>query len=460
MHSQICFYNKIYINPYMKNNSLDKLYFNDQFDDNGYDLGQLAECFESNGRIGVKVDGNEIIPAIYDKIRLVKYEGMFSSYFIALVGIKDEVDQSIKWGILSNENTKIEDPIFDKVWFHVKDSTIRLKKDEKYYVLNIENNVPRFEIDNYSYVGDFISFSIFNHIPEINKYLLDNNIEDRKYAIMKKDDKYGIILDNGTVLVKPLLFKKIENFTIIREYGVLQLRAMARTGGGYRVDIDYRGYFFGIIPPDYYDILKVTENRFIAQNSNKMWGIIDNCNNVICDFDYLDYFPNNNPLFSWKPNKESEIFVCDKGKVLVNINNGERISEFYDSIFWYENNSFCRVGKDGKYGIATASGEVVIPCIYERIYGLYHNDNGYQANDVIFDGVHGKIVNNDFKKDPIPNHSSVEDTHRNNTYEPISPEPPTYVRYAGSYAQDEMGYSDDDIDTVLDGNPDAYWNID
>jgi hypothetical protein len=35
-----------------------------------------------------------------------------------------------------------------------------------------------------------------------------------------------------------------------------------------------------------------------------------------------------------------------------------------------------------------------------------------------------------------------------------------YGRYAGSYAQDEMGWSDDDIDTVLDGNPDAYWNID
>lgn len=36
----------------------------------------------------------------------------------------------------------------------------------------------------------------------------------------------------------------------------------------------------------------------------------------------------------------------------------------------------------------------------------------------------------------------------------------TYDRYAGSYAQDEMGYSDDDIDTIFDGDPDAYWNID
>lgn len=36
----------------------------------------------------------------------------------------------------------------------------------------------------------------------------------------------------------------------------------------------------------------------------------------------------------------------------------------------------------------------------------------------------------------------------------------TYGRYAGTYAQDEMGYSDDDIDTIFDGDPSAYWNID
>lgn len=32
--------------------------------------------------------------------------------------------------------------------------------------------------------------------------------------------------------------------------------------------------------------------------------------------------------------------------------------------------------------------------------------------------------------------------------------------YAGTYAHDVAGYSDDDIDTIFDGDPDAYWNID
>ncbi len=36
----------------------------------------------------------------------------------------------------------------------------------------------------------------------------------------------------------------------------------------------------------------------------------------------------------------------------------------------------------------------------------------------------------------------------------------TFERYNGSWAQDVEGYSDDDIDTIFDGDPDAYWNID
>lgn len=39
-------------------------------------------------------------------------------------------------------------------------------------------------------------------------------------------------------------------------------------------------------------------------------------------------------------------------------------------------------------------------------------------------------------------------------------ESPTYDRYSGSWVQDVEGYSDDDIDTIFDGDPSAYWNID
>ena len=36
----------------------------------------------------------------------------------------------------------------------------------------------------------------------------------------------------------------------------------------------------------------------------------------------------------------------------------------------------------------------------------------------------------------------------------------TYNDYNGSYAQDQMGWSDQDINDVFGGDADAYWNID
>ena len=35
-----------------------------------------------------------------------------------------------------------------------------------------------------------------------------------------------------------------------------------------------------------------------------------------------------------------------------------------------------------------------------------------------------------------------------------------YEEFAGTYAQEVAGYSDEDIYDIFDGNPEAYWNID
>lgn len=56
--------------------------------------------------------------------------------------------------------------------------------------------------------------------------------------------------------------------------------------------------------------------------------------------------------------------------------------------------------------------------------------------------------------------SGWEDEHEEKNRNREQEEPVTYERYTGSYAQDEMGFSDDEIDTVFDGEPLAYWNID
>lgn len=64
------------------------------------------------------------------------------------------------------------------------------------------------------------------------------------------------------------------------------------------------------------------------------------------------------------------------------------------------------------------------------------------------------------------NNDTMEEVGLNDTQEEVYDDDydfndeKTYTRYNGSYAQDIEGWSDDDIDIVFEGDPDAYWNID
>ena len=96
-----------------------------------------------------------------------------------------------------------------------------------------------------------------------------------------------------------------------------------------------------------------------------------------------------------------------------------------------------------QWGIVDKEGEIVLSFEYDDIKDVTNK----QAR-VLKNGIEKDVVFVKRKDYPMSN-------HRGNGWES-----PTYERYAGSYAQDEMGYSDDDIDTIFDGDPDAYWNID
>lgn len=67
---------------------------------------------------------------------------------------------------------------------------------------------------------------------------------------------------------------------------------------------------------------------------------------------------------------------------------------------------------------------------------------------------HDESFDDDYEDD------DYEDDEWDDDYEDSFSERNTYNRYNGSWAQDVEGYSDDDIDTIFDGEPDAYWNID
>ena len=60
----------------------------------------------------------------------------------------------------------------------------------------------------------------------------------------------------------------------------------------------------------------------------------------------------------------------------------------------------------------------------------------------------------------LPVRSMVHHTTSHDNYDDYDDYGTHYGEFAGSYAQDVMGYSDDVINDAFEGDPDACWNID
>lgn len=133
---------------------------------------------------------------------------------------------------------------------------------------------------------------------------------------------------------------------------------------------------------------------------------------------------------------------------------GEEIVPFgiYDWIDGFDQ-GLTRVRIENKWGLIDETGELVLPVEYDKIWNFYgknrdtiHVEKAGSSWEVSLDEVLGY-------KEP----SQDDDSDFADDYYGYGPH---FGKYAGTYAQDVAGYSDDAIDDAFDGEPDAYWNID
>ena len=394
-------------------------------------------CFKSDGYLGVMSAIKIYIPAAFDAIEVVPTNDRHWPFF-AVVKMND------KYGIVSYENELLLECIYDDIKRYKNSSTFQIILDNKFYAINfISKTGPIIVNREYSYISDFIEFTDnANYQKELKK----NGLDNRKYAIVERNGKYGVILDDGTLWIDTV-FDGMCIFRVYKSSYLTGLYAEVKSNDGYCSYIDYKGFFYGTIPSHEYNMaLKLLyENRYIVRNRENKWGIVDGENNVISDFIYTGYVKHMRSPLIYKTS--AEIFLDDDGYVLVSLSNGVQLTSYYECIHfdgWHY-----KVQNKGKYGVYDKDGLCVIPCEYDYIGPLIGN---------IFvrkNGMEGHIINGTF----IQNEQNGETKNATGTvYTPKNKA--TYNNYHGSYAQDEMGYSDDEIDTIFDGDPDAYWNID
>ena len=332
---------------------------------------------------------------------------------------------------LFNLSRKKESPVFDDILFSdfEEQPQIIYKSGENYGAIDFEGNVllkPFYEVRKFSPTLFYTYHKIPFHVW-VENGLLYGKIPSLQYEIcfkvggssfgnggsfyvFKKGDKYGLISSKGKMVSEPIL----DEVLLYEPKNVFSKGCFhKKIDNGFTKWIDV-SFVIARVGDKY--------KLFNLENGNL---VLDNCNSI----KYVYY----------SKGGESDLieFSHDgiKGFVLWN----ERIVSTTD----YEDVDFAlgfiHVKKEGKFGIIRVSGEDLFPCIYDNIQTSYGG-----KFTLIKDG-----------KEEIVNSNSRKASSYHSSYER-----PTYERYAGSYAQDEMGWSDDDIDTVLDGDPSAYWNID
>ena len=193
----------------------------------------------------------------------------------------------------------------------------------------------------------------------------------------------------------------------------------------------------------------------VVENNNHQWAVIDSEGNFIVPFGkygWIDGFDSG--LARVRTNKGIGYVRGIEGIVLDLDTNNPKAIEGEDNVKkYFEDDRKQHPDHYARWGIINEEGEEVLPLEYDSIWkflgkGRYSTKvekNGY-TEEVFFHDLNPSL--------PDRRHRFSSSSYNNDGYGTH------YGEYAGSYAQDVMGYSDDVIDDAFDGDPDAYWNID
>ena len=264
-------------------------------------------------------------------------------------------------------------------------------------------------------------------VPASSYHMQDDN---RLLVPFTNGDKIGFVDKEGAIVVKPQFtmyygdcYDESDNIRV----SVDCLYGFIRSGGKVAT---YKRPMYGLInykgetifEPSFYSLIPAIGNKnlYTVQNNHFEYAVLNIDGTEVVPFG----------KYSW-------IDGFDNGLARVrigNVTNGQ-------------------IQNGSKWGLINENGDEVLPLEYDNIWAFYGKRR------VTTKVVKGNIAQNVVLSEILCKDEAQEyDCSSNNYYD--DDYGTSYGEYAGTYAQDVEGYSDDVIDDAFDGDPDAYWNID
>lgn len=266
----------------------------------------------------------------------------------------------------------------------------------------------------------------FGEEPKMVSTKVELFFKDGVSIITNMKGESGIINEKGE-LITPFIWKSIHGYSnqltaVVNnknQYGYLNLNG--------EIEIPIQ---FDLL----YDCIELDFQEGLAAVVNKdwKWGFIDSAGKLVIPHRYVE-------VSSFK---EGRAKVKAENGLYGFINyKGEPVGKFcWKTAYDFDYGIACVQHPNGKFGFINKHGDIFERCIYD--------------DACVEDGRPMVCLNEKWV------YLDILDEARDNCWgENLNP-PQAFGKYHGSYAQDEAGYSDEDIDTILDGDPSAYWNID
>ena len=387
----------------------------------GYYIGNNLFVNETNKKF-VLLDScrKVLLQATYQRIQIYHH----LDYRICVI---ETSSGKILYNVETGDSSKeYEDLVVVEKTFNTQEDQVYFKSHGKYGVLNLMGNeiLPaKYELLDsnklvYIYKGRKIEIYIkrgllYGKIPKDkydNCFRLGRGIFGYIY-ITERGTKYGFVSDMTTQEVEPI-------FDDIILYKENDLLSDGCTGNIALLSISHSVIF----------IIARKKDKYWLYNADEGTCILEKCEYIKYHEESKGYYTlHNHPPYIEFQKGNIQGYVLSGGVVISN--------KEYDSIK-IDRNERVYVEKNGKHGLLDIYGMFLIPCEYDSINYC--------------DGYYTAIKNGTETIVPFSN-------PRKKTY---LREPQRYSRYGGTYAQDVEGYSDDDIDTIFEGDPLAYWNID
>lgn len=249
-----------------------------------------------------------------------------------------------------------------------------------------------------------------------------------KFNKKGQPNKIGLLNKDGEVILEPLydsIFDECYFPNDLIRVGTLFPYGYSRSNGNVSSHVRYKYQVVNakgkFITPKEYDMIIISSDKRIitVQDRDKGYAVYDIAGNEIVPFG----------KYSWIDGFDHGLARVKIGKITNGMKNTEN-----------------------RWGIINTKGEEALPLEYDNIWNFFCKNRF--STKVIKGGIEKDVYLHDLNPD-LPRHAK---------YRILHDEPEAYGKhygeFAGSYAQDVMGYSDDVINDAFEGDPDVYWNID